>query len=258
MKVEQRTFIVSGGSSGLGLATVHNLLQSNAFVSVLDLSRSSGLPVGLEVKFIKCNITKVEEIENAVEETVKWTAETGAQLGGVVNCAGVGTSAKIVDSKGNPHSLSLWNFTLDVNLSGTFNLTRLALKHLITVSPEQPDGERGVIIMVASSAAFEGQPGQAAYSATKGALASMTLPLSRDLSRYGIRVMTIAPGIFASSMTAKLPEKTRLSLERELQFPNRFGKAEEFAKTVRWILECPFVNGETVRISGASRLPGRL
>lgn len=179
-----------------------------------------------------------------------------------------------MNSNGEPHSLDLWKFALDVNLTGTFNLTRLALRHLIKVEPEQPDGERGVIIMVASAAAvsrfimcpglsficlqFEGQPGQVAYSATKGAIRSMTLPLSRDLSRYGVRVLTIAPSIFASSMTDNFPDKTRASLERELQFPRRFGAAPEFAQTVKWILECGFVNGETIRLSGASRMPGRL
>lgn len=186
-------------------------------------------------------------------------------------------TCQVLDIHGEPHSLDLWNFAIGVNLTGTFNLTRLTCKHLAQTEPEGPDGERGVVIMVASSAAvsplsplprtsltaprppsqFEGQPGQAAYSASKGALVSMTLPLARDLARHGIRVVTLAPGAFASAMTDKMPLKTRASLERELTFPRRFGSAEEFAGTVKWVVECPYVNGETIRLSGASRLPGR-
>jgi 3-hydroxyacyl-CoA dehydrogenase/3-hydroxy-2-methylbutyryl-CoA dehydrogenase len=186
--------------------------------------------------------------------------------------------SKIIDSHGNPHSLDLWDFTIAVNLTGTFNLTRLALPHLISVNPEGPDGERGVIIFVSSSAAvrrlsssilpasadggpaqFEGQPGQTAYAASKGALNSMVLPLARDLGRHGVRVVSIAPGPFASPMTVgKLPPKAETALLREVAFPARFGLPRDFAQTVRWIVDCAYVNGETVRLSGAGRMPGRL
>lgn len=257
MKIENRTFIVSGGSSGLGLATVQMLLDAGARVAILDLRPAEGLSGDARVKFFETDITSAEDIVRAVEGTVAWAQTTGARLGGVVNCAGVGTAAKVLDIHGEPHSLDLWNFAIGVNLTGTFNLTRLTCKHLAQTEPEGPDGERGVVIMVASSAAFEGQPGQAAYSASKGALVSMTLPLARDLARHGIRVVTLAPGAFASAMTDKMPLKTRASLERELTFPRRFGSAEEFAGTVKWVVECPYVNGETIRLSGASRLPGR-
>jgi len=164
----------------------------------------------------------------------------------------------VIGAGGEPHSLDLFKIALEVNVVGTFNLARLVCKHLFAVPPEGPDGERGVVIMVSSSAAFEGQPGQAAYAASKGAINSMILPLARDLGNHGIRVNAIAPGIFASSMSAKMSEKTRLSLERDLVFPRRFGRGEEFAETVRWMVECGYVNGETVRLSGAGRLPGRL
>ncbi|KAJ7036538.1 3-hydroxy-acyl-CoA-dehydrogenase [Mycena alexandri] len=260
MKTAGRTFIVSGGSSGLGLATVQDLISANAYISILDRSPPpGGLPTS-RVKFFQTDITQVEQIESAVNGTVEWVAATGATLGGVINCAGVGTAAKIVDAHNEPHSLDLWNFTLAVNLTGSFNLTRLALRHLVKVAPEDGvDGERGVIVLVSSAAAFEGQPGQTAYSATKGALRSMTLPLARDLSRHAIRVVTVAPGVFSSSMTANFPEKTRRSLENEgIAFPRRFGQPSEFAQTIRWILECPYVNGETIRLSGAGRLPGKL
>lgn len=147
-----------------------------------------------------------------------------------------------------------------VNLTGSFNLTRLVLEHLIKVDPEPgSDGERGVVIFVSSAAAFEGQPGQTAYAATKGALRSMTLPMARDLARHAIRVVTVAPGVFDSSMTANFPVKARRSLENEgIVYPKRFGQPEEFSRTVRWILDCPYVNGETIRLSGAGRLPGKL
>ena len=168
---------------------------------------------------------------------------------------------------------------MDVNLTGTFNLTRIACKHLVKVPPEGPDGERGVVVMVASSAAvrpfsalpfflctntvfattqFEGQTGQVAYSATKGALASMTLPMARDLERYGIRVVTIAPGVFVTPMMMTMNKKAQESVTRELLFPRRMGEPREFAQTVKWIIECPYVNGETIRLSGGSRIPAKM
>ncbi|THH08254.1 hypothetical protein EW145_g2825 [Phellinidium pouzarii] len=257
MKPSNRTFIVSGGSSGLGLATVNNLLDAGASVAVLDLQENTKLR-GQRVKFFKTDITSDKDVQAAVEGTAAWARETGAILGGVVNCAGIATAAKIIDAHGNPHSLDLWNFAIAVNLTGTFNLSRLVCKHLINVPPEGADGERGIIIFAASSAAFEGQTGQVAYSATKGALVSAALPLSRDLARYGVRVNAIAPGAFASAMTDRMTEKTRSSLLRELGFPKRFGNADEFSQTVRWMIECAYVNGETIRLSGGSRLPGKL
>ncbi|KAF7309519.1 3-hydroxy-acyl-CoA dehydrogenase [Mycena indigotica] len=253
MKPANRTYIVSGGSSGLGLATVVDLLSIGAYIAIIDrASPSSDLLSNEKVKFIEVDITQVSQIEAAVESIVKWSSQTNAPLGGVVNSAGVGTAAKIIDAFNEPHSLDLWDFTLAVNLTGSFNLTRLALKHLIKVAPEEgQDGERGVIIFVSSAAAFEGQPGQAAYAATKGALRSMTLPLARDLARHAVRVVTIAPGAFRSAMTDKMPLKTRKSLENEgVVFPRRLGEPEEFARTARWIIECPYVNGETIRSSG--------
>ncbi|KAJ7574313.1 3-hydroxyacyl-CoA dehydrogenase [Mycena floridula] len=249
MKVEDRTFVVSGGSSGLGLATVEELLRLDAYVSILDRSPPPETLPSARIRFFEVDITVNEQLEKAVESTLTWTRETDAILGGVVNCAGVGIAAKILDSQNEPHSLDLWNFS---------HCHDWLLKHLALVNPETDDGERGVVIFVSSAAAFEGQPGQTAYAATKGALRSMTLPMSRDLARYGIRVVTIAPGIFHSSMTANLPDKTAKSLESELIYPKRFGNPAEFAQTVKWILECAYVNGETIRLSGAGRMPGKL
>jgi len=261
MKVENRTFIVSGGSSGLGLSTVSCILQEKGYVAILDLKQPDSTAIGVassRVKFWELDITQVEGIIKVVDEVVSWTQQTGAVLGGIINCAGVGTAAKIIGAKGQPHSLDVWNFAIDVNLTGTFNLTRIACEHLVKVPPEGPDGERGVVVMVASSAAFEGQPGQVAYSATKGALVSMTLPMARDLERYGIRVVTIAPGAFITPMASVMNKKARETIVRELLFPRRMGEPREFAQTVKWILECPYVNGETIRLSGGSRLPGKL
>ncbi|THU81237.1 3-hydroxyacyl-CoA dehydrogenase [Dendrothele bispora CBS 962.96] len=259
MKIEDRTFIVSGGSSGLGLATVQLLVKLKAYVSILDrVQPPSDLSTSC-IKYYETDITSIEDIQRAVDGTVAWTSETKAPLRGVVNCAGVAVAAKIVDANNEPHALDLWDFALSVNLTGTFNLTRLALQHMVRLDPEDgPDGERGVIIMVSSSAAYEGQPGQTAYAATKGALRSMTLPLSRDLARHGIRVMTIAPSMFSSNMTDRMPSKVRRSLESDLVYPKRFGQAHEFAQTVKWILETLFVNGETIRLSGAGRMPAKL
>ncbi|KAL1748164.1 hypothetical protein HDZ31DRAFT_30270 [Schizophyllum fasciatum] len=266
MKIEKRTFIVSGGSSGLGLATVRSLLKGGAYASVVDLSEPPDeVKASSRLRFYTTDITDVDAIETAVENTAAWAKETNAPLGGVINCAGVGIAAKLitVDKSGmsppEPHSLDVWNFALNVNLTGTFNLTRLALQHLVYSPPEGEDGERGVIVMVASAAAFEGQPGQTAYSATKGALVGMTLPMARDLARFGVRVATIAPGVFASSMTDAMNAKTQKSLRTEgIVYPQRFGKPGEFAQTVRYILDCPYVNGETIRLSGAGRLPAKL
>ncbi|KAJ7780172.1 3-hydroxyacyl-CoA dehydrogenase [Mycena maculata] len=260
MKLAGRTFIVSGGSSGLGLATVQDLVSGNAYVSILDRSPPPAELSTSRIKYFETDITMVEEIERAVDGTVEWSVSTAAPLGGVINCAGVGTAAKLIDAHNEPHSLDLWDFTLAVNLTGTFNLTRLALRHLVKIAPEDgPDGERGVIVLVSSAAAFEGQPGQTAYAATKGALRSMALPMARDLARHGIRVVTIAPGVFKSTMTDRMPEKTRRSLINEgIAYPRRFGQPHEFAQTVNWILTCAYVNGETIRLSGAGRLPGKL
>lgn len=261
MKIEDRTFIVSGGSSGLGLSTVNTILQEKGYVAIVDLKGPDASSFGSassRVRFWELDITQTEDITKVVEEVVLWTKETGSQLGGVINCAGAGTAAKIIGPDGEPHSLDVWNFALGINLTGTFNLTRIACKYLVKVPPEGPDGERGVVVMVASSAAFEGQTGQTAYAATKGALVSMTLPMARDLYRFGIRVVTIAPGAFITPMTSIMTKKVHASISRDLLFPRRMGEPHEFARTVKWILECPYVNGETIRLSGGSRLPGKL
>ncbi|KAF8649272.1 hypothetical protein AX16_005900 [Volvariella volvacea WC 439] len=301
MKIANRTFILSGGSSGLGLATLEGLLKEGAYVAVLDLSpppssvqdiqpsQSSHLPQVLasidtsiststpsaasssspsrngkegsnRVLFIKTDVAQLEQIEHAVNLTVEWTKETGAALGGVINCAGFGIPALMINRKGTMHPQSLWDRLVAVNLSGTFHLTRLTLKHLVKVPPDaECDGERGVVIMVSSEVAYDGPPGTSAYAATKGALRSMSLPMARDCAPYGIRVVTISPGLFRTPLTDRFPERVHKGLtEMGLLFPNRYGKPHEFAATVRWILECSYVNGENIRLNGGQRIPSLL
>jgi len=166
----------------------------------------------------------------------------------------------MIDKTGKPHGTDVWDLTMGVNVAGTFHLTRLALEHLVHVKPEDTaDGERGVIILVASEAAFEGQPGQTAYAASKGAVRSMTLPMARDLARHHVRVACIAPGPFATPLTGGLSTKVQSALNSAaVLYPKRFGTPGEFAKTVRWILDCAYVNGETIRLTGGGRVPAFL
>jgi len=266
MRVENRTFIISGGSSGLGLATAEHLVASGAYVSILDLStplhtsalqrRDAKRPCFI---FVKTDITNVEQVQNAVDHTVAWTRETGAELGGVINSAGIGKTELIISSTGEPHSRELWDKTLAVNLTGTFHLTRLALEHLTRVKPEEgADGERGVIIMVSSEVAYEGRTAQIAYAASKGAIRSMTLPLARDLAPHNIRAITISPGLFTTPLTDTFSKRVHSGMSESLLYPRRYGTPKEFAATVKWVLDCPYVNGEIIRLTGGERIPARL
>ncbi|KAK7466284.1 hypothetical protein VKT23_005012 [Stygiomarasmius scandens] len=276
MKIENRTFIVSGGSSGLGLATVQNLLQARSYVAILDKQAPSTEPSGFcsprstadsdsagpstlpasesRLRYFKVNLVEVDQISFVLDEVVSWSKETGAMLGGIIHCAGIGELEQLIDNKGSPHSAKTWDMTFAVNVSGTFHLTRLALKHFINVPKEEADGERGVIVMVSSSVAYDGTAGQTAYAASKGAIRSMTLPMARDLARYGIRVVTIAPGPFTSPLTDRWPERVTRSVHQDmLLYPKRFGFPTEFADTVHWILKTPYVNGESIKLTAGIR-----
>lgn len=213
-------------------------------------------------RFYQVDVTDTASVAAAVTAAAEWSRSAGgAPLGGVVPAAGIGLPALIMDGKHRPARLDALDLVLGVNLRGTLDLVRQALPHIAAASPdggEGPDGERGVVVMVASSAAFDGQMGQVAYAASKGAVAAMTLPMARDLSRHGIRVLTIAPSLFETNMTKAMSDKVRKSLLNSLEFPKRPGKPEEFAALVIHLIENTMLNGEVIRLDGASRMPARL
>lgn len=249
-------------------------------VAILDMNEELGKALvdslGNEsATFFECDVTNPASVESAVTQSVEWSRKTGSIIGGVVAAAGVanpGTqsdssfhfsstakaiTAKIIESNGTPLDLDGLKFVLDVNVTGTIDLIRQALVHMIKVEPTD-DGERGVLVLVSSSAAFDGQPGQVSYSASKGAIRSLTLPLARDLARYGIRAVTIAPSLFDSGMTRLMSDKVRNSLTRVMEFPKRQGLPHEFASLVNEIIRNPMHNGSVIRLDGAMRMPSRM
>ena len=246
MEIRHHTFLVAGGGSGLGAATARMLQSAGANVVVADLK---GEP-GATTRFVQTDVTDEESVEGAVEAAV----EVGP-LCGVVNCAGVAIAEKALGRDG-PHSLDSFTKVVRVNLIGTFNVIRLAAAAMVGNEPGE-DGSRGVIVNTASVAAFDGQIGQAAYAASKGGVASMTLPLAREFARSGIRVATIAPGLFDTPMMAGLPEEARQSLGEQVPFPSRLGRPEEYAALVRHIVENDMLNGEVIRLDGAIRMAPR-
>lgn len=262
MLIKDRTFIVSGGSSGLGLATVRDLHAHGGYVAILDLNAKSGSKVvselGSRTKFWEVDMTESEHLESAVQGIAEWTKQTGAPIGGVVPAAGVGNPAKLIDKNNEPVSMDKIDFVLNINLRGVLDLIRLCLPHMVTNKPLDPDGERGVLVLVSSSAAFDGQPGQISYAASKGAIRSITLVLARDHASQGIRCNAIAPSYFESAMTAQMSDKVRKSLEKVFEFPKRPGQAPEFAACVRHCIENTMLNGEVIRLDGATRMPSRL
>jgi NAD(P)-dependent dehydrogenase (short-subunit alcohol dehydrogenase family) len=241
-----RTFLVTGGGSGLGLATARVLAGAGASVVAADLR---GEPAS-GIRFVETDVTDEESVGAAVEAAL----ESGP-LHGVVNCAGVAIAEKVVGRDG-PHSLDSFTKVIQVNLVGTFNVIRLAAAAMVGNEPDE-EGGRGVVVNTASVAAFDGQIGQAAYAASKGGVASMTLPLAREFARSGIRVVTIAPGLFDTPMMAGLPEEARASLGAQVPFPSRLGRPEEYAALVRHIVENDLLNGEVIRLDGAIRMAPR-
>jgi len=247
MEAQGRTFLVTGGGSGLGAAVAGNLAGGGANVVVADLEGEENE----NVRFIKTDVTDEENVQAAIDAA----QEEFGGLHGAINCAGVATAEKVLGREG-PHALDSFNKVVQVNLVGTFNIARLAAAVIKENEPTE-DGERGIIVNTASVAAFEGQIGQAAYAASKGGVVSLTLPLAREFARYGIRVMSIAPGIFDTPMMAGLPEEARESLGNQIPFPSRLGKPEEFAALVRHIVENEMLNGEVIRLDGAIRMAGK-
>jgi NAD(P)-dependent dehydrogenase (short-subunit alcohol dehydrogenase family) len=253
MQIEGSSALVVGGASGLGEATARALHERGALVTIADVNAEKGhaLSEELGLPFVPCDVREEGQVEAAV-------AQAAAVDGGLrisVCCAGTGWAQKVAGSKG-PHPLLPFETIIQINLIGTFNALRFAAAAMIGVEPRE-DGERGVCINTASIAAFDGQVGQVAYSASKGGVVGMTLPTARDLSQYGIRVNTIAPGLFDTPLLAALPEEARQALGAGIPFPQRLGTPPEYAQLACQIVENRMLNGETIRLDGALRMPPR-
>jgi NAD(P)-dependent dehydrogenase (short-subunit alcohol dehydrogenase family) len=252
MEIKNNTFIVSGGASGLGAATVEMFAAQGGNVVIADLSRDAGealaAKLGKRTCFTECDVSSEEHARSAVETATK---QFGG-LNGLVNCAGIAIGEKTVGRDG-PHRLDSFAKVININLVGTFNMIRLAADVMAKQAPNA-EGERGVIINTASVAAFDGQVGQAAYSASKAGVVGMTLPIARDLSRSGIRIVTIAPGIFETAMLKGMPADVQESLGKQVPFPSRLGRPAEYAQLVESICSNVMLNGEVIRLDGAIRL----
>jgi NAD(P)-dependent dehydrogenase (short-subunit alcohol dehydrogenase family) len=252
MQVKDSVFLISGGASGLGAATGRHLARLGARVLLLDLNEKAGQALAAELgpgaRFARCDIAAEADVAAAVALVLK---EFGA-IHGAINCAGVASGEKVV-GKEAPHALAGFARTININLVGSFNLLRLAAFEMAKLAPNA-EGERGVIVNTASVAAFDGQIGQAAYAASKAGVVGMTLPIARELARYGVRVVTIAPGLFETPMMAGLPREVQESLGKTVPFPPRLGRPSEYALLVQQIIENPMLNGETIRLDGALRM----
>jgi len=255
MELKNKGILVTGGASGLGEACVRLFTQAGAKVVIADFNSETGTAIAKElgdtVRFVKANVVEEEDVQKAVQTAVN----TFGGLHVAINCAGIGTAERVLGKDG-PGSLAAFTRVIQVNLIGTFNAIRLAAAAMATNQPNE-GGERGVIINTASAAAFDGQIGQAAYSASKGGIVSMTLPIARELARYGIRVMTIAPGLFDTPLLAGLPEPTRVAPGQQVPFPPRLGRPDEYAALARHIIENEMLNGEVIRLDGAIRMQAR-
>jgi NAD(P)-dependent dehydrogenase (short-subunit alcohol dehydrogenase family) len=253
MQIQGIGAVVTGGGSGLGEATVRALAARGARVAILDLGRSKGADVAKSIGdaaiFCEADVASEEQVTAALDRAVG----TFGGLHVAVNCAGIGTAGRTVDKTGKPFDLKLFELTLRVNLLGTFNVIRLAAARMTKNQPNE-ENERGVIVNTASVAAFEGQIGQCAYSASKGGVVGMTLPIARDLAAVGIRVNTIAPGLFATPMLMMMPQEARDYLGSQVPFPRRLGNPPEYAALACHIIENPMLNGETIRLDGAIRM----
>ena len=255
MQIENKVFIVTVGASGLGAATAEMLVKAGAKVMLVDMNADAvaaqAARLGSQARSAVADISQADAAQAAVTATV---AAFGG-VNGLVNCAGIVRGEKIIGKNG-PHALESFSQVINVNLIGSFNMLRLAAAAIAETGADA-DGERGVIINTASVAAFDGQIGQAAYAASKGAIASLTLPAARELARFGIRVMTIAPGIFETPMMAGMTPEVRDSLAAGVPFPPRLGKPDEYASLVRHIIENSMLNGEVIRLDGALRMAAK-
>jgi NAD(P)-dependent dehydrogenase (short-subunit alcohol dehydrogenase family) len=252
MNIKGKSALVSGGASGLGAATVRMLVSQGAKVVIADVNDNAGQKLGQElgsaVAFVKTDVTNTDQVRVAV-------AEAAAKFGGLhiaVTAAGIGVAEKLLGKEG-PHDLQRYLRVIQVNLVGTFDVIRQSAELMSRNAPDE-DGARGVVVTTASVAAFDGQIGQVAYSASKGGIVGMTLPLARELARFGIRVVTIAPGIFDTPLLGALPEPARRSLSEQVPFPKRLGQPREYSALVQHIVENNMLNGETIRLDGAIRM----
>ena len=249
MQIQNNVFIITGGASGLGAATARMITEAGGKVVLADVQVDAGTALAAELggKFVKCDVTSEEDGKAVVAAAVAM-----GTLRGLVNCAGVAPAVKTVGKDG-PHPLDVFQRAVNINLVGTFNMARLAAEAMGNTEGAEY-GERGVIINTASVAAYDGQIGQAAYGSSKAAVVGMTLPMARDLARSGIRVMTIAPGIFETPMLMGMPQEVRDALGKMVPFPPRLGMPEEYAHLARAIIENVMLNGETIRLDGAIRM----
>lgn len=253
MQLAALNAVVTGGGSGLGEATVRAIAAAGGNAVILDLAKSKGVEIaeelGKQVVFCETDVTKEDQVTAALDAAI----DHFGSLHAAISCAGIGSAGRTIDRNNDPFNLDLFRLTVEINLIGTFNVIRLAAARMSQNDPNE-DGERGVIINTASVAAYDGQIGQCAYSASKGGVVGMTLPIARDLSRHGIRVMTIAPGLFETPMLMGLPEAARDALGASIPFPSRLGRPTEYASLACQIIENPMLNGEVIRLDGAIRM----
>jgi NAD(P)-dependent dehydrogenase (short-subunit alcohol dehydrogenase family) len=251
MDIRGNTFLVSGGSSGLGAACVRRLADTGANVFIVDINEAAGLELAEETgdraRFLTADVSDEEQVRSAVGAAI----DTFGELRGAICCAGIVLGERVVGREA-PHDLARFKKVFEVNVVGTFNVLRLTAAAMLNNEPQE--GERGVVITTASVAASDGQIGQVAYAASKGAVAAMTLPAARELARFGIRVVTIAPGIFDTPMMAVLPQEARESLGKQVPFPSRLGRPDEYAALAAHIIENQMLNGELIRLDGAIRM----
>ena len=254
MKIEGQVALVTGGASGLGAETARELARRGAKVTVLDRNGAGAQAVAAEIGGlgVECDITSTDSIVAALDRAR--AAHGPARL--VMNIAGIGTAKRLIGRDGTPMPIEEFRRVIEVNLVGTFNMIRLATAEIVKLDPLE-DGERGVIVCTASVAAFDGQVGQEAYAASKGGLVALTLPLARDLAQFGVRVATIAPGLFLTPLMAELPQPVQESLAASIPFPKRLGKPAEFAQLAASIIENMALNGEVIRLDGALRMAPR-
>lgn len=252
MRIRDNVFVVTGGASGLGAAVSLRLAREGGRVIVADVDQAKGIALtqtlGSTVQFVRCDVTSEADGLRVIA-----AATALGELRGLINCAGVAPAEKTLGQSG-PHRLESFAHTVQVNLIGSFNMLRLAAEAM-SAQASLEDGERGLIINTASVAAFEGQIGQAAYAASKGGIAAMTLPIARDLARFGIRCVCIAPGIFATPLLLGMPAEVQMALAQQVPFPARLGEPDEFAALVQAVIENSYVNGTTLRLDGALRMP---